>query len=151
MNDWISVKDRLPKDSERVLCFNGKVNVVLYNEAKWLDEGSDYVWSVEPLNVTHWMPLPAQAEETIHAASEELSKHWIKAAVVDGPHVDTKPFEVPKDGRSYLCWTGSEGMRFVWWSTSFSKYLDSYISWSEVHEDSITRYMNANGNWVERG
>ena len=64
-NEWIDVKDRLPKINEEVLVFlsRGKIEIRfrlneyyadggdLYNRIAWSDQG---VFN----DVTHWMPLP---------------------------------------------------------------------------------------------
>lgn len=57
MNNWISVKDRLPKPHDRVLCY-----------FKFEPESPDVIgentyignkiWMSESTGVTHWMPLP---------------------------------------------------------------------------------------------
>ena len=60
MNDWISVKDRLPKNNERILawCKDYCIHDVVWDwpGCSWFDE----VTGVEhkELFVTHWMPLP---------------------------------------------------------------------------------------------
>lgn len=59
MAEWISVKDRLPRNSNTVLCVtkNGRPFVSKYNYAwsRWAVSGS--------VKVTHWMPLPEPPEE----------------------------------------------------------------------------------------
>jgi len=69
MSEWISVKDRLPKKGECVLCFYdsqlhkhidpfGRSNrivtreLIAENGMEWANEG-----------VTHWMPLPEPPQE----------------------------------------------------------------------------------------
>ena len=55
IDEWISVKERLPKKHETVLvCSRGKNNSVisidcLCSSGKWYDQDDD---------VTHWMPIP---------------------------------------------------------------------------------------------
>lgn len=58
---WISVQDRMPEDSEKVLVYtqSGK-NAV----ARWSQRQERFVASGN-LNVTHWMPLPAAPEEKV--------------------------------------------------------------------------------------
>jgi hypothetical protein len=66
--EWISVKDKLPACSKRVLCFTkyGWTVVDSYshsvgphdNPTHWFD-GSDEEYNVD---VTHWMPLPNPPE-----------------------------------------------------------------------------------------
>jgi len=62
---WISVKDKLPEDSQEVLVFSdGDFYLAnFYIEYMWNDEtqSMDNYWSLMPYNsspaVTHWMPL----------------------------------------------------------------------------------------------
>jgi len=64
MNEWISVKNRLPKDNQKILAFNGEIHVATFNENP--GEGIASIWESKSspsgywgLNkVTHWMPLP---------------------------------------------------------------------------------------------
>lgn len=68
MNNWISVKDRLPADSAtsiQVLATvqvpdePAEVDVVRYIDGEWYPLGR--VWHRDPYPthwVTHWMPLP---------------------------------------------------------------------------------------------
>lgn len=58
--EWINVDERLPRESEVVLVYNGEILQRIYtsynNEVRWW---SDECWSsTEKLGVTHWMPLP---------------------------------------------------------------------------------------------
>lgn len=69
---WISVKDRLPEDGQKVLAYynnvcrvldkridNFETEILRYfsHEDKWIDKlYDDYV------NVTHWRPLPGPPE-----------------------------------------------------------------------------------------
>lgn len=71
MMEWISVKERLPKNtgiSENVILHtrNGKV-VTGWLEIGafkwWILEDADYHESVEFDYVTHWMPLPEPPKE----------------------------------------------------------------------------------------
>lgn len=72
---WISVKDRLPKDMERVLAYydkHGEVNTTTYLKYS----GSFSLESNTYGKVTHWMPLP-KAPENIPddaAIKEELKE-----------------------------------------------------------------------------
>lgn len=50
--DWISVKERLPKDAGRVITFDG--NDVDLGRYVITDCGSGF----HTYNVTHWMPIP---------------------------------------------------------------------------------------------
>jgi hypothetical protein len=56
MNEWISVKDRLPKKYGVVLAFTeyGDTNAVYY----YVDKS----WG-HPDEITHWMPLPEPPNE----------------------------------------------------------------------------------------
>ena len=57
MNEWISVKDRLPEEYQFVIATNGKE----VKEARFFHAGNrgGYVFNNITLpNVTHWMPLP---------------------------------------------------------------------------------------------
>lgn len=59
VEEWISVKDRLPKAKEMVLAYEAAFDSMsmayrLPNTEEWIDTGDYY-----PLDdVTHWMPLP---------------------------------------------------------------------------------------------
>lgn len=60
MNEWISVKDRLPKEGVKVLaCYKGAyLEICKCSEGVWVNRfGSDYT------GVTHWMPLPEPPKE----------------------------------------------------------------------------------------
>ena len=64
--EWISVKDRLPKDDEDVLVIDdtGRMAVSCYffsSYGSWLWENRDD--QVLLGEVTHWMPLPNPPEE----------------------------------------------------------------------------------------
>ena len=79
MNEWISVKDRLPEDDLNIKkCINGEhfgfLTVLVYNGVVkqsnrfyskasrfGLPETEGWEWSSS--NVTHWMPLPEPPEE----------------------------------------------------------------------------------------
>ena len=75
MNNWISVKDRLPEDdlpkdtnrvSIKVLVYsaNGnKYSVRTLSRQRWIMNYKplkyhDWEWSRDAKNITHWMPLP---------------------------------------------------------------------------------------------
>lgn len=65
MNEWISVKDRLPKSRFVVLAYEkplNSINMSFYekNSESWIDCDSGYYLN----SVTHWMPLPNPPEET---------------------------------------------------------------------------------------
>ena len=66
MNEWISVKDRLPKSGERVIATNG----IFCGEGYIGLRYKKYVWyrhlgrTWEPMKaVTHWMPFPEPPKE----------------------------------------------------------------------------------------
>ena len=62
---WISVKDRLPEDEERILIFvslAGHERIQLdtcYEDCGYMHLDSGYAFGAE---VTHWMPLPELSE-----------------------------------------------------------------------------------------
>ena len=60
MNEWVSVKDRLPNEgSYLVFLDNGFICRAFFNKENiWVD-----VMSSKLLNVTHWMPLPEAPKE----------------------------------------------------------------------------------------
>lgn len=69
MNEWISVKDRLPsnKDNEIVCLINGKCILAVVHDATFsLTQGHvSFYWPTKTWvkdhyynEVTHWMPLP---------------------------------------------------------------------------------------------
>ena len=63
--DWISVKDRLPENADRVLVSQGEVDdveIAYYFHGfgwKMLDSEWHNIYGV-----THWMPLPKPPEDT---------------------------------------------------------------------------------------
>ena len=64
--NWISVKDRLPEQSDFVLAFDGEyvIQNIYFNHNN--DEFEDYnsiPCSDFPENITHWMPLPDKPAE----------------------------------------------------------------------------------------
>ena len=86
MNEWISVRDKLPEDYTTVfICavfLNGNsVNGIGYhNEDGWsLEELSD---SPDQDDVMFWMPLPADPMPKMRKSSQELREaheRWLKA------------------------------------------------------------------------
>jgi hypothetical protein len=56
--NWISIKDRLPKDDQTVLAFhNDNCDLMFFEDGIWRDR--EYIdWEV-----SHWMPLPAAPNE----------------------------------------------------------------------------------------
>lgn len=72
VSGWISVKDRLPDDSDKIVLViaNGKFGNTTLNEAFELAcYYKDYGWvlesypDMENVRVTHWMPLPEPPKE----------------------------------------------------------------------------------------
>lgn len=67
-NEWISVKDRLPKQGELVLCYNIRRSIVEHNKpfiGKYIGGSySEEVYAFVNIDrnmatgTTHWMPLP---------------------------------------------------------------------------------------------
>lgn len=56
--NWISVKDRLPKENKWVLGSDGSIYEVIYTHLDD-DETKQYVNSDgKPIEITHWMELP---------------------------------------------------------------------------------------------
>ena len=59
MDNWINVKDELPKRNEEVLCYSDKNGGYLFigylglHSGEWCQFGFMHCY-----NVTHWMPLP---------------------------------------------------------------------------------------------
>ena len=58
--EWISVKDRLPEENLRALCFIQKDGIQILCFGKY---GGRMTWQGDEYNyelneVTHWMPLP---------------------------------------------------------------------------------------------
>lgn len=67
MNEWISVKDRLPECGVNVLVTDGIHQMVTWCEFvdgtfQWVDNFIEYV-NVRFKPVTHWMPLPEPPKE----------------------------------------------------------------------------------------
>ena len=64
MSEWISVKDRLPRERQRVLGYMGSCSqIAVYegNDTWWTDYHGH---SVTGKNLfTHWMPLPNPPKE----------------------------------------------------------------------------------------
>lgn len=59
--EWISEKDRLPGENERIIGTNG------FYVGEFTYVGGDYQWvyglTNNPIYVTHWMPLPEPPKE----------------------------------------------------------------------------------------
>lgn len=57
MSDWISVEDRLPKESGEYLTYNGRgYSIQKYNENGWLN-------LYDATLITYWQNLPTIPEE----------------------------------------------------------------------------------------
>lgn len=65
--DWISVKEKLPENNQRVLAYCGKTkkyfvgNVMtrqFSDGVRWRHEGAKGAMYTVTSKVTHWMPLP---------------------------------------------------------------------------------------------
>ena len=80
MDNWISVKDRLPECEKEVLIVtdNGIITTAMYEDGKMSTDDSAWNWweyryynSDDVYNncvddkVTHWMPLPEPPKEAI--------------------------------------------------------------------------------------
>jgi hypothetical protein len=68
-------------------------------------------------------------------------------------------FEVPKDGKTYICWHSKHGHMFLAWQKldrnpgykAFGPINHPYTEVvSEMFLNGIIRYMNQSGHWVER-
>lgn len=71
INQWISVKDRLPNTGEYILCFESSYGMFVaqynrhkayYNPGYFDSWDSGHCCGREPPDPTHWMPLPASPE-----------------------------------------------------------------------------------------
>lgn len=60
MNEWISVKDRLPKEGQSVLCCNSQISYKkVYERGIFYDGDTHCYYPIGKVeNVTYWMPLP---------------------------------------------------------------------------------------------
>ena len=62
MSEWISVKERLPRQNTGVLTFAPKMAMPIvvdwYNGYYGEDDGEWYEGWQTGRNITHWMPLP---------------------------------------------------------------------------------------------
>ena len=62
MSEWISVKDRFPKENEEVLAFAGFIFYAKYVHPLYPHGFFDLIEELIYQNVTHWMPLPNPPE-----------------------------------------------------------------------------------------
>lgn len=62
MNEWISIKNKLPKKPGYYLCFrlNSKMPICIREFDEWISNSRKRFWinGGEDLKITHWMPLP---------------------------------------------------------------------------------------------
>ena len=70
MENWISVKDRLPTYSEAnmtrecIIAVKGGISQVsLYNDPSFDDYDEDDTIGFSYIHVTHWMPLPSPPKD----------------------------------------------------------------------------------------
>jgi hypothetical protein len=67
MMEWISVKERVPEQEERVLAWDGEKIEIAYRDKILMFEPNRIVWTcaeyIELPDVTHWMPLPPEPKE----------------------------------------------------------------------------------------
>lgn len=61
VNEWISVKDRLPEEKTRVLVFVPHSSIKIDT-----DRIVGRIWVRWRGHITHWMPLPEPPEEEAH-------------------------------------------------------------------------------------
>ena len=65
VNQWISCKDKMPDDGVNVLIYAGNHMIML----AWYDKDMEYFYICDsdykynPLDVTHWQPLPEPPKE----------------------------------------------------------------------------------------
>lgn len=66
VGDWVSIKDRLPKDGQDILVYlhNGEETRIApcnYDKGAWYDCVMNCAVAIS--NITHWMPLPEPPKE----------------------------------------------------------------------------------------
>ena len=66
-SEWISVKDKLPDEEQKVLCFTCDEEIVVADFSHFSYDfgelGEWHYWGIRPPEfVTHWMPLPEPPE-----------------------------------------------------------------------------------------
>lgn len=124
---WIPIEEqKLPEDKDVFLTLRKNDNGWLYTEFRAKHRIVSYLYHT-PIA---WMlaPQPYQAPEPA--------------------------FEVPKDGRTYLCWHSEFGIMTTFWAgkcysgVSFNHIPSNSL---ECQIDLITRYMDEKGVWHEKG
>lgn len=65
MNEWISVKDRLPELYEDVLVYDKHYGIIIpsYHDEKAFYREDENRFDIPLLYVTHWMELPEKPKE----------------------------------------------------------------------------------------
>jgi hypothetical protein len=63
--NWISVKERLPEETKRVLCLtsSGLYSVGYYYKNTWQADAVYHSFEERGYTVTHWQPLPDKPED----------------------------------------------------------------------------------------
>jgi hypothetical protein len=65
VNKWISVKERLPEETKRVLCLtsSGLYSVGYYYKNAWQGDAVYQSFEERGYTITHWQPLPEKPKE----------------------------------------------------------------------------------------
>lgn len=63
MSKWISVKERLPKEGEKVLVYSRLIPGMPYITTDTCTKAGNFAYCGARGTVTHWMPLPEPPEE----------------------------------------------------------------------------------------
>lgn len=61
MSEWISVKERIPDDDQRVLGTDGEKHEIvccINSDCEWVGATSEYGYLMSLREVAYWMPLP---------------------------------------------------------------------------------------------
>ena len=130
MTEWISFKEREPKDRDR--CW-------IYRLEGYVTEGTFY--------------LNNGVFGKGFGNYEEFMKHtdvhsWMPYFTPEPP--ETAKREVPKDGLYYLCWIKNTGYLIIAWNKESKKYdVPPLGQLDESLYKNILRYMDEKGNWVE--